>query len=492
MSDELYTLPKASSLTNTALSIIADGSGKIGKTPKDAKGIIRLPKNVNYSEINIAARGNSKGASDSGLSSASSFMPSSAVSATSAASSIGNDPADGAVKLLNPAAYEISDIGGGFDTIVGMEHVKLEITSRFIMPLKVPQLFNQFGGGLPSILMYGPPGNGKTFITRAIAGEMNQQLSRTGKGIRLFQALGSNMGSKYQNETERNIRGLWTMVNLEAEKDAIVDPSAAGIIFMDEIEALAARRGAGGDSHDDGSTVTLLQVMEGVESFERVRVIASTNLPWKIDSAILSRFKVKIFVDLPTYDARHDRIINIMSKICKKECIEDDAIQQIIEMIADMTGPNGSELRDWHENRGHYGLNGINNNAVSVHGFSMRDIDNLFSRINSALVMLKVIELSIDNANQNKCVYITGTKDSFNSMLTLYGINADTRETEKLTTKNRICETPEFQNIRLNKDFVKQNLEQISLRALQDIKGSTNDKEYKDLVQYYKTGHDPL
>ena len=181
-----------------------------------------------------------------------------------------------------------------FDSIGGLKR-QIEILRDMVeMPLRRPELFIRFGIKPPrGVLLYGPPGTGKTLLLRAIANETDAYV---------LPVNGPSVISKYQGETESTLRGIFA----EAFER---QPS---IIFIDEIDALAPKRGGENESAldvTDGRVVaTLLTLMDGMEGTGRVIVIAATNRPNAIDPALRrpGRFDKELEIGIPDVSARLD------------------------------------------------------------------------------------------------------------------------------------------------------------------------------------------
>jgi len=179
-----------------------------------------------------------------------------------------------------------------YSSIGGLKH-QIEILRDMVeMPLLRPHLFLRFGMKPPrGVLLYGPPGTGKTLLLRATANEIKANV---------FTVNGPSIVSKYQGETESTLRGIFR----EAHER---QPS---IIFIDEIDALAPKRGGENDSAldiSDGRVVaTLLTLMDGMEGSGRVVVVAATNRPNAIDAALRrpGRFDKELEIGIPDANAR--------------------------------------------------------------------------------------------------------------------------------------------------------------------------------------------
>ena len=173
-----------------------------------------------------------------------------------------------------------------FADVGGLEEVKRQIHRRIIAPREKPKLFERFGrraGG--GILLYGPPGCGKTLLARAAAGEAHTSFIEVGI---------SEILDRYSGEAEKRL--VAAFVEARQRKPAI--------LFFDEIEALAARRNSGSES---SLVSTFLGTFDGLDSRnDGILVLAATNVPWAVDSAFRrpGRFDRVIFVPPPDQAAR--------------------------------------------------------------------------------------------------------------------------------------------------------------------------------------------
>lgn len=176
-----------------------------------------------------------------------------------------------------------------FAEIGGMDDVKDQIRMKIIHPLKNPEIFKAYGkktGG--GILMYGPPGCGKTHLARATAGEINARFLAVGINDVLDMWLGNS---------ERNLHELFEQARR----------NTPCVVFFDEVDALAASRSD--MRHSGGRHIInqFLMELDGVKSSnEGVLILAATNAPWHLDSAFRrpGRFDRVIFVPPPDLGAR--------------------------------------------------------------------------------------------------------------------------------------------------------------------------------------------
>ena len=205
---------------------------------------------------------------------------------------------DHQAKVINESVLEKPLKNCGFENIIGQKSAKEHIMECLIYPSKRPDIFKDLRAPAKGILLYGPPGNGKTMLARAIACECQ---------AKFFNLSSSSILSKYVGESQKMIRALFKLARL-------LQPS---IIFIDEIDSLLCSRSEGeADNVRQIKTEFLLQ-FEGVATSknEWVFVIGATNRPYDLDSAVLRRFPKKVLVDTPTLQDRVEMIQLNIQKI---------------------------------------------------------------------------------------------------------------------------------------------------------------------------------
>src|SRR3989344_2800340 len=176
----------------------------------------------------------------------------------------------------------------GWDDIGGLEDIKMDLKEAVEWPLKYPQRFKDIGIRAPrGVLLYGPPGCGKTMLAKAVAHESEANFILV-KGPELL-----NM---WVGESEKGVREIF-------KKARQVAPT---IIFFDEIDAIATRRGVSGNNVVERVVNTLLTEIDGLEELHNVVVIAATNRPDILDPALLrsGRFDRILLTPLPDEKAR--------------------------------------------------------------------------------------------------------------------------------------------------------------------------------------------
>jgi transitional endoplasmic reticulum ATPase len=193
------------------------------------------------------------------------------------------DGKDDEPEPLQRLAREVERIT--FADVGGLDEVKAEIHRRIILPFQKPSMFQRFrkriGGG---ILVYGPPGCGKTLLARATAGEC---------GAHFLNVSVTDVLSKWHGESEHNLKAIFDKARAEAPT----------VLFFDELEALAGRRGQAHSSDATARIASLfLSELDGfAQGNKGVLVLGATNLPWTIDTAFRrpGRFDRVFFVPPP-------------------------------------------------------------------------------------------------------------------------------------------------------------------------------------------------
>lgn len=202
----------------------------------------------------------------------------------------------------------------GFKDIMGMEELKADLKDSVIDPVNDPAQakldFEEYGKRRPAgILLYGPPGCGKTYIIEALAAEIDAPVFTLDIG---------NAGSKYINQTSNNIKLAFDFVQAYAK-----DLDKPVILFMDEMDSMTFNRSSGTNDENIKQVATLLKCIEQAKA-NNVIVVGATNKYDLVDPAIRRRFDLKKFVGTPNLEQRKQQVVNNLSKKTKGSALIND------------------------------------------------------------------------------------------------------------------------------------------------------------------------
>ena len=229
------------------------------------------------------------------------------------------DPVVRAMEVIERPNTRYSDIGGLSEQV-------RELREVIELPLKYPHLFRELGIEPPKgVLLYGPPGCGKTLLAKAVAGESEATF------IRL---VASELAQKFVGEGARMVRELFALARRKA-------PS---IVLIDEIDAIAAKRldiGTSGEREIHRTLTQLLAELDGFDPLDNVKIIATTNRIDVLDPAILrpGRFDRIIEIPLPDANGRFE-IFKIHTKKMK---LSDDVDLRFLAMMTE--GASGADIK---------------------------------------------------------------------------------------------------------------------------------------------------
>lgn len=199
----------------------------------------------------------------------------------------GEDPEKKKLQSKLEGAIVIEKPKVKWSDVAGLDAAKEALKEAVILPIKFPHLFT--GKRIPwkGILLFGPPGTGKSYLAKAVATEANNST--------FFSVSSSDLMSKWLGESEKLVKNLFELARQHK-------PS---IIFIDEIDSMCSTRS---DNENDSvrriKTEFLVQ-MQGVgNDTDGILVLGATNIPWVLDSAIRRRFEKRIYIPLPEQHAR--------------------------------------------------------------------------------------------------------------------------------------------------------------------------------------------
>ena len=223
-----------------------------------------------------------------------------------------------------------------FDDIAELDDAKRVLQEAVILPLLMPDYFKGIRRPWKGVMLFGPPGTGKTMLAKAVA-----TLGKT----TFFNVSASSLASKWRGESEKLVRILFEMARFYA-------PST---VFIDEIDSIASKRGGGDHEASKKMKTELFIQMDGVSSeaaadeseeeskdqtLKNVMVLGATNRPWDLDEAMIRRLEKRIYVPLPEEKGRKV-LFNIY---LKKSKIKDDIDWDIL--VEKTKGYSGADINN--------------------------------------------------------------------------------------------------------------------------------------------------
>merc|ERR1712112_37528 len=173
--------------------------------------------------------------------------------------------------------------------VAGLTAAKEALKEAVILPIKFPHLFTGNRKPWKGILLFGPPGTGKSYLAKAVATEANNST--------FFSVSSSDLVSKWLGESEKLVKNLFEMAR----------DNKPSIIFIDEVDSLCGSRSDNESESARRIKTEFLVQMQGVgNDNDGILVLGATNIPWQLDAAIRRRFEKRIYIDLPEEHARAD------------------------------------------------------------------------------------------------------------------------------------------------------------------------------------------
>ena len=213
-----------------------------------------------------------------------------------------------------------------WDDVVGVDDAKNALRESIIYPTKRSDLFPL--GWPRGILLYGPPGCGKTILAAATANELDGYFINVD---------GSSMMSNWLGEAEKNVSKLFKMARGYAERE-----DKPVILFIDELDSLLGERQneIGGEVRSRNQFLTEIDGINGKGKDLKLYVIGATNKPWSLDHPFLRRFQKRIYVSLPTLEAREKLFVLYANKLKLDNRVRTHTLASIFD------GYSASDIKD--------------------------------------------------------------------------------------------------------------------------------------------------
>ncbi|XP_072026839.1 spastin-like isoform X1 [Amphiura filiformis] len=289
-------------------------------TPERRPSTRPLSRNNSETNLNARGRGTSRKNSNGNISSTNTNTAEKVTTLKKKVSRLKNVDS----KLANKILDEIVDSGPPvtFDDIAGQCTAKQALEEIVILPALRPELFTGLRAPARGLLLFGPPGNGKTMLAKAVANESSATF---------FNISAAALTSKYVGEGEKLVRALF----------AVAREHQPAVIFIDEIDSLLTERREGEHEASRRLKTEFLVEFDGVtgDSGDRVLIMGATNRPQELDEAVLRRFVKRVYVTMPDAETRRHLLNRLLAKH------HNPLTEAELDRLADLTsGYSGSDL----------------------------------------------------------------------------------------------------------------------------------------------------
>ncbi|EYC08113.1 hypothetical protein Y032_0067g123 [Ancylostoma ceylanicum] len=247
--------------------------------------------------------------------------------AKTAGSGLRNEPTlkhfdENIISLIESEIMSVTHETGWAD-VAGLDGAKKALREIVVLPFKRPDMFKGIRAPPKGVLLFGPPGTGKTMIGRCVASQCKATF---------FNISASSLTSKWVGEGEKLVRALFSVARLKL-------PS---VIFIDEVDSLLSARSETEHESSRRIKTEFLVQLDGVatNSDERLLVLAATNRPQELDEAARRRFVKRLYIALPEAEARLTIVRNLLSDM--KHNLEDDDFDEVAKLTE---GYSGADMR---------------------------------------------------------------------------------------------------------------------------------------------------
>uniref|UniRef100_A0A671VJ91 microtubule-severing ATPase n=1 Tax=Sparus aurata TaxID=8175 RepID=A0A671VJ91_SPAAU len=288
-------------------------------------------------------------------------------------------PCSGSVTVAVVLFVSLIGSSVSFHDVAGQDLAKQALQEIVILPALRPELFTGLRTPARGLLLFGPPGNGKTMLAKAVAAESNATF---------FNISAASLTSKYVGEGEKLVRALFSVARE-------LQPS---VIFIDEVDSLLCERREGEHDASRRLKTEFLIEFDGVQSGrdERVLVMGATNRPQELDEAVLRRFAKRVYVALPVEETRFKLLKNLLEKH------GNPLTQRELRQLSRMTeGYSGSDLTSLAKDASLGPIRELrpdqvrNMKASEVRNISLRDFVESLKKIKRS-VSVQTLQLYMD------------------------------------------------------------------------------------------------
>eukprot|EP01065_Artemidia_motanka_P036511 TRINITY_DN44451_c0_g1_i1.p1 TRINITY_DN44451_c0_g1~~TRINITY_DN44451_c0_g1_i1.p1 ORF type:complete len:676 (+),score=182.34 TRINITY_DN44451_c0_g1_i1:55-2082(+) len=208
-----------------------------------------------------------------------------------------------------------------WDDVIGLDHAKSAVMEAIIWPLQRPDIFRGIRRPSKGLLLFGPPGTGKTMIGKAIASE---------SASTFFNISASSLMSKWVGEGEKMVRALFAVA-------AVRQPS---VVFIDEIDSLLTARSDGEQDHTRRLKTEFLVQLDGAgtSSEDRILIVGATNRPEELDEAARRRMEKRLYIALPCFEARVALITHLLTTKEVNHSLSGDDVQKVARKAEGFSG----------------------------------------------------------------------------------------------------------------------------------------------------------
>eukprot|EP01134_Creolimax_fragrantissima_P004216 CFRG4216T1 len=257
----------------------------------------------------------------------------------------------------------VDDTDVGWDSVVGLETAKQMLKEIVILPTLRPDLFTGLRAPARGVLLYGPPGNGKTMLAKAVAHEAK---------AKFFNISASSLVSKWMGESEKLVRTLFAMAT----------ELAPSVIFIDEIDSLLSVRSSNEHEASRRLKTEILVCFDGVGSAQtqQVLVMGATNRPFDLDEAGLRRLPKRVYIPLPDHGTR---LALLQRLLCDNSDLQR---KQLYNISLALDGYSCSDIAQLARDAALGPIRDLNTDVLSVdindvRPITMRDFENSMKRI---------------------------------------------------------------------------------------------------------------